>query len=298
VQPPRDTPLDTPVTLAQTPTFDPSTWAAQAVVIARTVETLEAAWKAWSELRAWRSLVLRQLTDEQRHLENQGSLLVNAARMVTEPDASNRGLALDPFADARGRLQAAKLALEQQQTQLNTGYDASTALLRTTLLERVQRQAARSPPVVHLAVRVLSPQTRILHLERPTGDEAVLLLFVLNGRIPSRYEYLFDDSTDDLTAEPPSLYPDEGLDVLRPAPPRLRQLLERLPLVWPVKGMLPQVEGGRLFRWRARGPVLEAELGDGEAFRNVLTPGEAELLTAGLLRHQLAGTLRFELSRG
>jgi DnaJ-domain-containing protein 1 len=285
------------VSLVEAPVLDAAKATTQAVTRARTVETLEATWAAWADLRAHRRTLLRQVDDERRRIDEQGALLLNAARLVTGPGAGDQ-LAVDPFADARAQLAAARAALDRQQAEVTFRCDDALGQLRATLLERVRRHAAQVPPMARLMVRVLSEGRRILHLQRPQGDEPVLLLYALGGRVPSRYEFLFDDSTDDPTLDPPSLYAEEGVDQPRTAPGQLQALLDTLPTVWPVKGMLPQVEAGRLFRWRARGPVLEAELVEADAFRNLLSTEEAELLTAGLLRRKLAGTLGFELSRG
>jgi hypothetical protein len=50
-------------------------------------------------------------------------------------------------------------------------------------------------------------------------------------------------------------------------------------------------------RWVARGVVLEAEVQDGEVFRNQLTRDEAERITGLLLANKLAGKLELELVR-
>ena len=68
--------------------------------------------------------------------------------------------------------------------------------------------------------------------------------------------------------------------------------------MWPVKGMLPlTLPDGSWLRWLTRGPVLEAEVQDGEGFRNLLTQQEAERVTGLLLSHKLAGKLELELVR-
>ena len=66
----------------------------------------------------------------------------------------------------------------------------------------------------------------------------------------------------------------------------------------PVKGMIPlALPDGGWMRWVSRGAVLEAELLDGAAFRNVLSAAEAERVTGLLLAHRLAGRIELELVR-
>ena len=140
-------------------------------------------------------------------------------------------------------------------------------------------------------MRALAGGQKILHLRRLTEDESVKLHFVLTGRIPSRYGYLLDDSSDDLSAEPPTLYPDEGVTDVRAAIDLLS-----FPEVWPVKGALRAVlPDGRWMRWVSRGAVLEAELVDGA--RNVLSAAEAEAITGALLALQISGRLVLQLVR-
>ena len=54
---------------------------------------------------------------------------------------------------------------------------------------------------------------------------------------------------------------------------------------------------GTWLRWISRGAVLEAEIQEGEGFRNLLTHDEAERITGLLLSHKLAGRLELELVR-
>ena len=65
-----------------------------------------------------------------------------------------------------------------------------------------------------------------------------------------------------------------------------------------MKGALrARLPDGRWVRWVSRGAVLEAELLDGEAGRNVLSAEEAEQITGALLALQLSGKLVLQLVR-
>jgi hypothetical protein len=53
-----------------------------------------------------------------------------------------------------------------------------------------------------------------------------------------------------------------------------------------------------LHRLRQRGAVIEVEVADGDAFRNVLTATEAERLAGALLRLKIDGRIQLELKGG
>lgn len=275
----------------------------RALALARSVETLEAAYTAWAELGEGARSTRSRWQRERRRLEEQGELLLGAVR-AAGATATGEGLApvtgLEDFLrEARAKLEAARADLEARAAADETTFAEALGQVRAELLGRVQRQAVAVRPRLHLSVRVLPGERRILHLRKPGADEAVLLLYVLTGRVPSRYGALFDDATDDVLLEPPALYADEGVSAeeVRAPAPRLQALLAERAEVWPVKGMLPLLTGAGLVRWLGRGPVLEAEVADGERFRNLLTREEAERLTGLLLGHKLAGRVELELVR-
>lgn len=268
-----------------------------------TATSLQQAYEAWEGLRADYLAAMSRVAGEQKQLEEQGSLLLGAVRFATAPpggSASTQGLVASPFSEAEATLSRAREAVEVTRASLIAQHTALEQQARAKLRELTQQYAAKAPPVVRLMVRSLGDERRILHLERPSGDEAVLLMFALSGRIPSRYGFLFDDSTDDATLAPASLYPEEGVaaPAVRANGMKLLGILTSLTEVWPLKGMLPMIDGPRFVRWLSRGAVLEAELAEGDGFRNVLQREEAEQITARLLTLKLEGKLQLELSRG
>ena len=294
--------------------------AAEAIALARSLETIESAYEAWDELRAARARSRQRFAEERRRLEEQGELLVGAVKSVAEegvpppppsaptPDAvvvAADGAAAEHFlAEARARLDEAKVRLAEEEATAEAAFFRAENDLRAAARARVEGRARLAPPRVRIFPRSLGAEQRVLHLERPQPDDAVVLFFVLSDRIPSRYGAPFDDAADDVFVGPTALYSDEGVppDELRPSPMRLHLLLDALPEVWPLKGALihavPGADGPRFVRWLTRGPVLEAELEDGYGFRNVLSREEAELVTGALLKLQLAGRLTLELGRG
>jgi hypothetical protein len=260
--------------------------AAQAVALARAVEALEPAFGAWERLREERRQALARLEAEGGHLAEQGRLVLGALEVSGQPPPALR--------EAQANLDAAGRAVAQRLDEARDTYAQALQAIQDELLGRIAARATSAPPTLRLILRRLGAGRSILHARRPTGDESVLLLHALAGRMPSRYGFLTDDSTDDVTREPGVLYPD-GDHPLRPDAPELSAVLSGLGPVWPVKGMLPQWVGPRLHRWRCRGPVLEAEVAEPGGFRSVLEGREAEALTGALLSLQAEGRLRLEL---
>ncbi|MGV3624459.1 MAG: hypothetical protein ACO1OB_26810 [Archangium sp.] len=296
---PHDTPLDTPAaSIIEAPVLAPELVVAgqRALERARTVETLEPAYAAWNELRAAHREARRRWTEERQRLIDQGSLLLGATRAALAATASRDDALSAPNAflrDAQARLDATLAELEASIAGSEAAFAKQLDAMKALLVERVTRLAASQKPTFNLSVRVLAGGRRILHLRRLGEDESVLALAALTGRIPSRYEYLFDDSSDDLAAAPPTLYADEGITDVRGD-----AALDSRPQVWPVKGVLPvKLPSGQWMRWVARGVVLEAEALEGAQWRNLLTAGEAEALTGFLLAQQLSGRLVLQLVR-
>jgi hypothetical protein len=200
--------------------------------------------------------------------------------------------------DARRGWEASKAALEARALEAEAALEQALNEVRAELRRRVSARAKVTPPRVELMVRTLPGDRRILHLRRPSPDDAVLLLFAMSGRCPTRYGFLFDDSTDDALLAPPSLYADDGVVQARPKPSELVTALSPRTDFWPLKGALLLLRPGLTMRWLCRGAVLEAEVADADAFRNLLTREEAEQLTGVLLSLKLAGALELELVRG
>lgn len=304
---PHDTPVETPAVGAIIEAADlgpdAEVLGAQALSVARGVETLEAAYTAWRELIDAHVRARQRWADERKRLEEQGALLLGAIRAASpvagSVDALAKTTSLEAFVlDAKKKLEDAQQSLESRAKEADRAFDVELARLRAELVARVTRQAAKLRPLFKLAVRTLGEDRRVLHAHRLGEDESVVALFALTGRIPSRYGFLSDDSTEDLSAVPPVLYADEGVTDVRPKASLVGSLLESRAEVWPVKGSLPtQLPGGAWMRWVARGVVLEAEVQDGEVFRNQLTRDEAERITGLLLANKLAGKLELELVR-
>jgi hypothetical protein len=303
---PKDTPVDTPVVnLAERSLFErPAVLALgpTAPDLATRPETIEAAYQAWDELRAQAASIMRSFTAERQRLDQQGELLLGAVRVATPDDSRSSLVRRNSMqrlgANAQLTLDAARDELQRRAAEAQGALAEAIGTVVRQLRARVKRQAEQAKPLVELMVRVLPGDLRILHARRPSPDAAVTLLFAMSGRVPTRYGYLFDNSTDEALLAPSVLYPDEGVTECRPHPAQLDALLASRLETWPVKGMLPMRLSFSLVRWLERGAVMEAEVADGDGFRNTLTRHEAEQLTGALLALKLDGLIELELVRG
>lgn len=266
---------------------------------ARGLETIEAAYESLAELRREHLIRRAHFASEFRRIDEQGALVLGAVR-TAQPSGAVDGLALFQ-SESKKKLDALRASVAATERAETEQFVQRELALMTELRQRVERRAALAQkPVLRVMLRSMPNDQRILHLERLAADDAVSVFFVLTGKLPSRYGFLFDDSTDDVTQSPPWLYADEGVTDTKPTPAALQAKLESLGEVWPVKGMMPLWLPGdrRMARWLQRGPVMEAEVADGDTFRNVLTPDEAERMLGALLSLKLAGRLELELVHG
>ncbi|WP_041791915.1 hypothetical protein [Stigmatella aurantiaca] len=275
------------------------------------LETLESAYEAWLELKAEHGATRARFREERERLEQQGSFLVGAVRAAgLEPD-SGAVSALAPaggegfLGEAQARLSERRAHLERQEAEAERASQAALSEIRATLTDRIQRFLEATRPRLQLLLRKVNAQHTILHVARVGGDEAVLLCFLFAGRIPSRYGFLFDDSTEDVSLPPPVLYADEGVppEGVRPGAALLEARLRAPGEVVPLKGFLPVFipkpgGGTEFFRLLQRGPVMEVEVAEGDAFRSLLAREEAERFAGHLLRLKLAGKIDLELEAG
>jgi hypothetical protein len=291
---------------------DPKVAARDALTRLRSLETIEDAYIAWGELRALHGKAKAAYGAELDRIEGQGDFLlgaVRAARSLSSQGSSAPGLTKQTEVDAfieqtSSRLDAARAKLSQAIAGSEASWAVALAEARDTVVSRVERTAKVAKPALRLLLRALAGNRRILHLERLSGDAAVLAHAVLSGAVPSRYEFLFDDSTEDVSQAPPALYAEEGVVAfdVRAKPARQLELLGAAKGVFPSKGMIPfrvpQPAATLHVRFLQRGPVAEAEIADGEGWRSVLSTEEAEVIAGWLIKLQLEGKLSVALARG
>lgn len=282
----------------------------------RGLETLEPAYEAWLESRLAHGAARLRFQQERERLEQQGSFLVGAVRAASQERAGSAPAAESALAsadepmrdflrEAEEKLARAREMLAKDEADSEERYQAAFEEIRSTVQDRVRRYLASSPPRLRLLLRKVGATRAILHVERVSGDAPVLLLYLFAGRIPSRYGFLFDDSTEDVSLPPAPLYPEEGVapGEVRPEASALVARVRAPGEVLPVKGFLPvfvpRLEGGEdFFRLLQRGPVMEVEVAEGPGFRSVLTREESERFAGHLLRLKLEGRLELEVEAG
>lgn len=286
--------------------------AASALLRLDAAETIEQAYDAWAELRVEHAAFLLRCAGERRRIDEQGGFLLGAVRAAAGPAqaapppnalaTTSADDGLQAFLrETEEKLRRAREALESEVAAEAAHFDHAFDRIRAAVIERIAAVSARVKPPVRLLLRSVAGGRTILHVARPGPDEAVLLLFALNGgKAPTRYGYLFDDATDDLGREPPTLYPDEGIanapEALRPDAARLEEVARTAGTFLPVKGQVPVPLGDAFYRLLQRGPVLELEKRDGVQFRSLLTRDEGERFAGHLLRSKLEGRLELSLT--
>jgi hypothetical protein len=277
-------------------------------------QTLEAAYHAWDELRLERALALERFTAEGRRLGEQAGFWVGAARAAVDANVSageaGQSLAEAPplqraAAEAEQKLKAAAAAVEAQARKTDAEFAEAELHVRAEIRARVQRYASSARPMLSLRRHPAGASRTILHVDRIGPDDSVVLMYLLSGKLPTRYGFLFDDSTEDVARPPSWLYDEEGVPggETRPSPGALAEKLLGMQQFAPVKGFMPlfiHSAGGEpvLHRMLERGAVMEVEIADGGEFRNVLAQEEAERVAGALLRLQVEGRIRLELGGG
>lgn len=307
-RPSHDTPKDLPAVVAPASGRE-SPHAALARL--RTLENLETAYEVWLQLKLEHSAARLRFQEERERLDQQGAFLVGAVRAAgVEPRPGSEPGIMPAGADsflrgAEARLAQAREELARKEADSEAFYQQAFAEIRSTLTDRIRRYLGASRPSLQLLLRKVGATRSILHVARVGQDEALLLCFLFTGRIPSRYGFLFDDSTEDVSLAPAPLYPDEGLTPrdTRPDPTALEARLGVPGEVLPLKGFLPvfvpRPAGGEdFFRLLQRGPVMEVEMADGAEFRNILSREEAERFAGHLLRLKLEGKIELEIEAG
>ncbi|XXF81627.1 hypothetical protein P2318_22200 [Myxococcaceae bacterium GXIMD 01537] len=273
------------------------------------METLEAAYEAWLELRLAHAAARVRLQEEEERLAQQGAFMVGAVRAAGLGPPEGPGLVtaagspLEGFLrEAEEKVARAREALAQRREESEAFYRDAFAEVRATLVDRVRRYLEGLRPRLELTLHRVGATRTILHVRRVADDDAVLLCFLFTGKVPTRHGFLLDDSTEDVSLPPAPLYAEEGVapEGVRPDAPALEARVRGEGEALPLKGFLPlfvpRPGGGEdFFRLLQRGPVMEVEVADGASFRNVLAREEAERLAGHLLRLKLERRLELDL---
>lgn len=287
----------------------PPEGARSALARMRSIETLEAAYDAWLEVKLEHAASRLRFQEEHERLAQQGAFLVGAVRAAGVEASDSPALVqagaspLDGFLrEAEAKVTRAREVLAKQQEESETFFQDALLEARTTIRDRVRRYQEGTRPTLELVLHRVGATRTILHARRVAEDDAVLLCFLFTGRIPTRYGFLFDDSTEDVSLPPAPLYADEGVASAEVRPDaasleaRLRGPGDALPLKSFLPVFVPRPGGGEdFFRLLQRGPVMEVELAEGSTFRNVLAREEAERFAGHLLRLKLEGRIELDI---
>ncbi len=293
---------------------------ADALVRAQAGSTLVDLYDGLLHLRLARAQAAAERQRERERLDVRGELLlrtVESARAVqaapaqaAEPEAAGGALqkASDPLAEflakAEDELAQARGALEERARREEEFFAGQVAQLEAALRERVDSMLAAHRPALDAVVQPVGREHALIQVTRPAPDDAVLIGFVLSGKLFTRYDAFFDDAIDDLSLEPARFYAEEGNPCARLPDVDAEDALCAEPgrAFVPAKGHISfRVPGHDFPRYRLvnRGPVAEVQArAAGGEYAPLMPRAAAELLSGYLLRLKLEGRLEVALRFG
>jgi hypothetical protein len=269
-------------------------------------ETLIDAYAAWRELLESREAFRHEVQIRRRQLEEDASFILGTVGRASSAPVDSTALSLIPatsslLLEASERLNQAREELARAEADTEQSFWESIQRAREEVRSRVVRHAATVKPRLRLARRGVGAGRAILHLDRPTDDDAVVLCQLLLERPPTRHEFMSDEATEDSSLASPVLYPDAPISVgdVRAVPDRIPTLLESCREFVPLRNALwMRVDDGSWFRWLQRGPVLELERVEPQGFRNILEESEAQAAASLLVSLKLQGKIFLEWVSG
>jgi hypothetical protein len=286
-----------------------------ALVRAGAAQTLPDLYDAWLKLKLAASSAAAQRKQEELALSQRAEYVLRsleAARALEpaapakKPKGKKGALAKDGgLADferkAEAELAAARRALAERNAREEALFSEEIARVQAQLRKRVELSLRMQPPQVTLFAQPVGSSHSLVQLARPEPEAALLLCFLLSGRLPTRAEAFFDDAVDDLSEPPPRFYPEEGLSQVRLASADDEDALCADPSrhFVPFKGFFPLFIPGHDFpRFRIvnRGPlatVLAREKGGDYA--ELMARAHSELLSGYFIRLQVEGRIRLQL---
>jgi hypothetical protein len=232
------------------------------------------------------------------------------SKSKSEPDSksdSSALTALDPLqafhAQARAELEKAQASLNEREQREESAFQAQEEQLQALLRDRVDAHLKVHKPKLALTVHPVGKERVLIQVERPNDEDAMLLLRLLRGQLPTRWGFFSDDAVEDPIRGPARLYPDIGVQDVWPSDADAEDDAVARPGAFsPVRVQLPfSVPGFEFPRFRLvhRGPVAEFESRRrGEPYGPLMPREDGEKLTGYLLRLKLAGTLELELEVG
>lgn len=277
-------------------------------------EALADLYDGWARLRSAQARAAAERGREADRLEQRGSYVlrsIESARSLGEGPAGPRsgkkaalaaaGAYRGATAEARREMAGARSLLKRRSREEERFFASAIGAVKRRILERADAMARALPPRLSAQAQPVGRGAVLLHLERPSPDEALLWSRALSGKLFTRYEAFFDDSVDDLALGPARLYAEEGCSDARPgsADAEDRVALDLAGPFAPVKGLIAlRVPGHDFPRFRVvnRGPLAEVEARDeGSDYANLLPRPAAELFTGYLIRLRMEKKLDLAL---
>lgn len=274
--------------------------------LARTrAETLAEAYDALEAVVRAEAGFAARLADERSRLEDESGYLLGslgAAQRFLSGDAEHGGLEA-AVAEGRESMESAREGLEAWAAEEGARIAAAHEEAEAQVAERAEAYAAHRVPELSVKVARVAGGRRVVHLDRPTRDDAVILCALLAGRPPSRHDFLEDDAVDvvdgpvHLAVRTAGIDPAavaeggaEAEDALATDPGhRLLPIRAHLPV------RLPDVEWPRM-RFVLRGRIVELESRhEGEPYAPLVPTADAELLTGYLVSLKIRGLVAVDL---
>lgn len=282
-----------------------------ALVRLAAAETIGAAYEAWAEALVARAAAAAERARERDRIDRNAEILIGTiekAREVRPPrTAAPRGRALArrgafEAVQARARAEQARLrqSLVDREARDEAHFGRALAQARGEVNRRVRAHLRAGALGLEVSVRPVGTDRVLVHLQRPSHDEAVMLCLLLTGRAPTRHGFFADDAVDDVRFGPARFYAEEGIAAARlDAVDDEDAVLDRAGEYLPVRGIIPVRLPDRPFpRFRLvhHGPLSEVESRrEGQPYANVLPRADAEQFTGYLLSLKLEGALRLNL---
>jgi hypothetical protein len=296
------------------------------LAVARELENLEHLYVAWAQLQSERRAANEARRLERDRLTTRAGYLLNAvsaARAFSpgsaaptppgkqqkgkKPRGSAKALAAvsDPLQDfhakAEAELRDATAKLDAREKQEEETFGKQDREIRTLVLERAAQHLKIHKPRLALAVHPVGPKQVIVQADRIGEEDAVLLVRLLCGRLPTQWGFFTNDHVDDLGQQAPRLF-GEGAAATPLSVDEEDLALLGEPDFAPARLQIPiRVPGHDFPRFRLihRGPVAELESRrEAAPYSQLIPQADAELLTGFLLSLKLAGALQLDVEVG
>lgn len=243
-------------------------------------ETLAALFARWSLVRAAAAQAAERLA-QQANLAQQDRRLLERAREVAV------ALGVNVDGEALARVATVPGA--------DAPWNEEESALRALLAERLEHMRKQLHISLRLRVHSVARNRKLLQYERLSCDEACVMLYSLQGRLPFAHDFLDDERLDAAGLGPSLSYlmgqDYEGqtclaeLDGVAPVAPGGGVSSARLQLPW--RAAIPGAEV--VYRLRSRGVVGSIELYAEGVFRELLSEDEAAVFLGHAFALQAKG---------